>query len=547
VTTWSTTETVITWQSQDDASITFQIVKQTGGGGGGGTGDVVGPSSSVDGRAVLFDGTTGKLIKQASAAPMLVGDAPTAHAASHQDGGSDELALDASQTTTGQFNVARLGTGTPTVHTFLNGLGEWTYDVPVFVPVKNTTASTIAKGTPVYATGTVGATSTIEIAPADADDAAKMPAIGLTETSLSANATGFVVVVGTLRGVDTNAYSINAPLYVSTTAGQLTGTKPTGTSDAIQMIALVTRVNSSNGEVLVLAQGSDEAPNAIDAGKITSGTIDNARLDTELQALASTTSAANALPYFTGSGTATTTTLTSAGRALIDDADAAAQRTTLGLATIASSGSASDLSTGTVPSARLALPLRRLAASGISYTSPTELFGTPPTDIQGNVTTSALAAGTMRLSPCDIAGGPTLASIAFEVSASGLNAGQSVSIGCYARASTGLPTGTPVWTLTQTVGTTTGTYVVSTTNTLPENGCWLALLNPSGNAGTVTIYIYQPTGPYLLALRSLTTRPALISTTGISSLPDVSSYTVSNAASAGVWSVSQQGVLFMLR
>jgi hypothetical protein len=443
--------------------------------------------------------------------------------------------------------VARLGTGTPTVHTFLNGLGEWTYDVPVFVPVKNTTASTIAKGTPVYATGTVGATSTIEIAPADADDAAKMPAIGLTETSLTANATGFVVVVGTLRGVDTNAYSINAPLYVSTTAGQLTGTKPTGTSDAIQMIALVTRVNSSNGEVLVLAQGSDEAPNAIDAGKITSGTIDNARLDTELQALASTTSAANALPYFTGSGTATTTTLTSAGRALIDDADAAAQRTTLGLATIASSGSASDLSTGTVPSARLALPLRRLAASGISYTSPTELFGTPPTDIQGNVTTSALAAGTMRLSPCDIAGGPTLASIAFEVSASGLNAGQSVSIGCYARASTGLPTGTPVWTLTQTVGTTTGTYVVSTTNTLPENGCWLALLNPSGNAGTVTIYIYQPTGPYLLALRSLTTRPALISTTGISSLPDVSSYTVSNAASAGVWSVSQQGVLFMLR
>jgi hypothetical protein len=182
----------------------------------------------------LFDGTTGKLLKEA--------------------------------------------TGTPTVHTFLNGLGEWTYDVPVFVPVKNTTASTIPKGTPVYATGTVGATSTIEIAPADADDAAKMPAIGLTETSLTANATGFVVVVGTLRGVNTNAYSINQPLYVSTTAGQLTGTKPTGTSDAVQMIGLVTRVNSSNGEILVLAQGADEVPNAIDAGKITSGTLATARL-----------------------------------------------------------------------------------------------------------------------------------------------------------------------------------------------------------------------------------------------------------------------------
>ncbi len=348
-----------------------------------------------------------------------------------------------------------------------------TAELPVYIPVKNTSGVTINKGAPVYATGSVGASGAVQVAAADADDPAKMPAIGLLAQQLADNATGECVVVGMLRGVDTGSYTINDPLYVSTTAGQLTGTKPTGASELIQNIGRVVRVNNSSGEIVVLGPGrTNDVPNAIDAGKLTSGTV---------------------------------------------------------------------------PSARLALPLRRLAASGISYTSPTELFGTPPTDIQGNVTTSALAAGTMRLTPCDIAGGPTLASIAFEVSASALNAGQSVSIGCYARASTGLPTGTPVWTLTQTVGTTTGTYIVSTTNTLPENGCWLALLNPSGNAGTVTIYIYQPTGPYLLALRSLTTRPALISTTGISSLPDVSSYTVSNAAGASVWSVSQQGVLFMLR
>lgn len=65
------------------------------------------------------------------------------------------------------------------------------------------------------------------------------------------------------------------------------------------------------------------------AATITTALAGKQPLDGDLTAIAGLTSAADRLPYYNGAGTATLATFTAAGRALLDDADAAAQRTTL--------------------------------------------------------------------------------------------------------------------------------------------------------------------------------------------------------------------------
>ena len=142
----------------------------------------------------------------------------------------------------------------------------------VHLHVKNTSGAQIAKGTPVYITGNVGNTEKLEIAPADASDSAKMPAVGVLESTLNNNSEGFVVQGGFLKDVNTSTIdgtsgSSNDTIYVKS-GGGLTLTKPTGSTVLIQNIGKIARVHGSNGSIVVSSiLRANDVPN-LTSGKI---------------------------------------------------------------------------------------------------------------------------------------------------------------------------------------------------------------------------------------------------------------------------------------
>ncbi len=138
----------------------------------------------------------------------------------------------------------------------------------VEIECKNTSGSTITKGTPIYQTGTVGATSVIEVAPADAlISANKLPAIGLLKTDLINNAFGFVVVTGELLNITTSPIdgltpTVGDKIFVKS-GGGLTLTKPTGEGNGIQNMGLVGKVSGGNAGSITVSSimRTNDVPN----------------------------------------------------------------------------------------------------------------------------------------------------------------------------------------------------------------------------------------------------------------------------------------------
>jgi hypothetical protein len=142
-------------------------------------------------------------------------------------------------------------------------------------PVKNpSTTTALTKGQAVYISGHSGNKPDVSLA--RADSSSTMPAFGLVTADIAAEAEGYVTTVGLLKGLDTSSgYSLGDTVYVSAdTAGALTTTPPTS-SNLIQNIGKVTRIDASVGSILVGGAGRTNATPNLDQGKIFIGNASN--------------------------------------------------------------------------------------------------------------------------------------------------------------------------------------------------------------------------------------------------------------------------------
>ena len=117
--------------------------------------------------------------------------------------------------------------------------------------VRNNTGATIPSGTPVMATGTIGMSGRITIAPMDGTNPANVKfLLGIATEDIAAGADGKVTHFGKVRGIDTSAFSEGDVLYIDTaTAGQLTATEPTSGMNV--PVAFVVSVSANVGTVAV--------------------------------------------------------------------------------------------------------------------------------------------------------------------------------------------------------------------------------------------------------------------------------------------------------
>lgn len=132
------------------------------------------------------------------------------------------------------------------------------------IRVRNTTGSTIVNGSVVMATGTIGNSGRITVAPANLTNANAKMVLGVVTESISAGADGFVTTFGKVRQIQTNggqygeAWVDGDVIYVKDSGnGALTKVVPSDTQVKLP-IAIVVNAHASNGTLFIRVNSIDE-------------------------------------------------------------------------------------------------------------------------------------------------------------------------------------------------------------------------------------------------------------------------------------------------
>ena len=126
--------------------------------------------------------------------------------------------------------------------------------------VRKASAGTITKGQVVYIVGSQGTHLTVELADADSE-ATAATTIGVALESITSTAEGFILIQGYLDGLSnlpTASFTDGAALWLSSTAGGWTTTRPTQPAHGVFLGWVVSASNGSAGRAYVKVVNGQE-------------------------------------------------------------------------------------------------------------------------------------------------------------------------------------------------------------------------------------------------------------------------------------------------
>lgn len=128
--------------------------------------------------------------------------------------------------------------------------------------VHNNTGSTLTDGQVVYVTGSTGNLPSVALASATIESTSAAT-IGVVTESIAHGTDGFITTSGIVNGLNTNAFNEGDLLWLGTTAGTFSTTKPISPNHLV-LIGYVIKKAGGNGSILVKIQNTQELEESSD-------------------------------------------------------------------------------------------------------------------------------------------------------------------------------------------------------------------------------------------------------------------------------------------